>query len=195
MNTTAGLCECGCGGAAPIAKVTNRPRGYVAGQPLRFIQTHSARKQGAPLDSKYRIDDETGCWHWLGYIDKGGYGAYNYDGHYTSAHRAVWQLHYDITLPRHLQVDHLCQQRDCVNPAHLQVTTAMTNMRRRTSVRLSEADVLLIRSSTGNREEMAARFGISVSTLYEVRNGRTWGPDDTSEADHYNALAASKVLA
>lgn len=38
------LCECGCGGLAPIAKRNNKNRGYVRGQPMRFIRGHSARK-------------------------------------------------------------------------------------------------------------------------------------------------------
>lgn len=36
------LCECGCGGAAPIATMTNRKRGHIQGQAMRFIQGHNA---------------------------------------------------------------------------------------------------------------------------------------------------------
>jgi HNH endonuclease len=44
-----GLCECGCGLATPIAKVTNRKRGYIKGQPQRFVKGHSAtRKERKP---------------------------------------------------------------------------------------------------------------------------------------------------
>ena len=35
------LCECGCGNLAPIAKLTIKKRGWIAGQPLRFIAGHN----------------------------------------------------------------------------------------------------------------------------------------------------------
>jgi hypothetical protein len=35
-----GLCECGCGNAAPIATRTERARGWVKGQPIRFVNGH-----------------------------------------------------------------------------------------------------------------------------------------------------------
>src|SRR6266487_5257655 len=41
VNTTNGMCECGCNNLAPIAKRTNKNRGWVKGQPLRFIKGHS----------------------------------------------------------------------------------------------------------------------------------------------------------
>jgi hypothetical protein len=38
------LCECGCGQPAPIAKTTWKRRGYIKGQPLRFISGHNLPK-------------------------------------------------------------------------------------------------------------------------------------------------------
>lgn len=38
-----GLCQCGCGAPAPIAKRTNACYGHVAGQPIRFIRGHQCR--------------------------------------------------------------------------------------------------------------------------------------------------------
>lgn len=42
-----GLCECGCGAPAPLAQQTDNARGYVQGQPMRFIRGHYV---------KHRID-------------------------------------------------------------------------------------------------------------------------------------------
>ena len=39
-----GLCQCGCGRPAPIAKMTNTRLGHIKGQPVRFIRGHHARK-------------------------------------------------------------------------------------------------------------------------------------------------------
>jgi hypothetical protein len=41
-------CECGCGGTPPVA--TRTRRGYVAGQPMRFVYGHNRRKHHAPAD-------------------------------------------------------------------------------------------------------------------------------------------------
>lgn len=38
-------CKCGCGERAPIAKVTNRKRGYIKGQPQKYVRGHATRKQ------------------------------------------------------------------------------------------------------------------------------------------------------
>lgn len=46
------LCECGCGGPAPISKVTDRTHGYVRGQPRRFISGHQRR--GAVMSPEVR---------------------------------------------------------------------------------------------------------------------------------------------
>ncbi len=44
-----GYCECGCGQPAPLSPYTNKKRGYIAGQPLRFVQGHN----GSILSPKF----------------------------------------------------------------------------------------------------------------------------------------------
>lgn len=48
MSVEAGLCECGCGGAAPISPVSHKRMGYVKGQPRRFIRGHSGTRVEVP---------------------------------------------------------------------------------------------------------------------------------------------------
>jgi hypothetical protein len=43
QNTTGGLCECGCGQPAPLAKRTDRRQGTVKGEPQRYIRGHSMK--------------------------------------------------------------------------------------------------------------------------------------------------------
>jgi len=43
LTNRSGLCECGCGEPSPISAVTSRRRGWVAGEPVRFIPGHNAR--------------------------------------------------------------------------------------------------------------------------------------------------------
>lgn len=42
-----GLCLCGCGNPAPVARTTKAAYGHVAGHPVRFISGHNSRKEGA----------------------------------------------------------------------------------------------------------------------------------------------------
>ena len=52
MNREAGvgLCQCGCGMPAPIAKQTITRLGYVKGEPMRFVRGHYGRKIVRPGD-------------------------------------------------------------------------------------------------------------------------------------------------
>jgi len=49
------LCACGCGQRAPIATETNRPKGYVKGQPVRYVRGHHVRVGVHPFSKLNRI--------------------------------------------------------------------------------------------------------------------------------------------
>jgi hypothetical protein len=46
------LCECGCGQPAPMAVRTDTAKGYVKGQPLRFVHGHGLRGGGVRLPAR-----------------------------------------------------------------------------------------------------------------------------------------------
>ena len=50
------LCECECGGIAPIATITNKSRGTVKGQPQRFIRGHHAKLAASQLEAERRAE-------------------------------------------------------------------------------------------------------------------------------------------
>lgn len=80
---------------------------------------------------KVEINEETDCWEWCATIDPNGYGKF-YDGTYLApAHRYSYRMHLGEVLPT-LQIDHLCRNRKCVNPTHLEMVTAKENIRRGT---------------------------------------------------------------
>jgi hypothetical protein len=69
------------------------------------------------------------CWEWQGNRRANGYGSFWMDGSSRLAHRAVYELLVG-PIPDGLQIDHLCRNRACVNPSHLEVVDARTNVLR-----------------------------------------------------------------
>jgi len=81
------------------------------------------------LGIKFVPVTETGCWIWLQYLAPNGYGRVGWKGRIEWAHRVAYQeIHGPI--PPGLQIDHLCRNRACVNPDHLEPVTSRTNVRR-----------------------------------------------------------------
>ena len=80
------------------------------------------------FNGRYTILDE-GCWEWKGKTMKNGYGVWS--GTYPGTHLAH-RLMYELTIgdPGNLTIDHLCRNRRCINPTHLEAVSIKLNNNR-----------------------------------------------------------------
>ena len=69
------------------------------------------------------------CWFWTGTIHLLGYGRVRWMGRQRQAHAVAYELLGGI-IPEGMEIDHLCRNRACVNPTHLEPVTHHTNVLR-----------------------------------------------------------------
>jgi hypothetical protein len=69
------------------------------------------------------------CWEWIAYRDRHGYGRFNIDRIPELAHRVSYRL-LQGEIPNGMTLDHLCRNRACVNPAHLEPVSRGENVLR-----------------------------------------------------------------
>ena len=72
---------------------------------------------------------EHGCWVWLGAKMRNGYGQLVVGGVHYAAHRYAYQEMVGA-IPAGLDLDHLCRNRACTNPDHLEPVTRSENLLR-----------------------------------------------------------------
>lgn len=89
--------------------------------------------------SRLRPVPETGCLEWDGWVTPAGYGQIPvYGGGRIFTHRAAYEGAKGA-IPEGLTIDHLCRNKRCCNPDHLEAVTSAENTRRENASRAPTA--------------------------------------------------------
>lgn len=156
-------CRCGCGRDAGVWPKTYARLGVKRGEPRAYLHGHYGKKN---IDAMYAVNDN-GCWVWTGRIEN-GYGRIGA----RLAHR-VFYVRANRSIPKGLELDHLCRERACVNPAHLEPVQKTVNIRRGRVVKFSDDVVDAVKSAIAAGQTNVAisrEFGISTSQVSRIRH-------------------------
>lgn len=76
-----------------------------------------------------RVRKTDGCWEWIATKNAYGYGVFVRNGSLKMAHRLSYE---ELVgpIPEGMQIDHLCRNPACINPAHLEAVTQRVNLLR-----------------------------------------------------------------
>lgn len=126
----------------------------------------------------YWVDPATECWIWQRGTSRGYGYTYRWVGgrkQGMGAHVFYYELAHG-TMPEGLEIDHLCRNTLCVNPAHLEAVTRTENVRRSRATRLTVDQVREIRRREGTAtvSALAREYGVARATIGRIFNRKNW---------------------
>ncbi|MBA3727566.1 MAG: HNH endonuclease [Armatimonadetes bacterium] len=150
-----------------------KTRGGSKPKPLALRFARMAPPSGGPDD----------CWEWTRSLSKTGYGKMGS----TPAHRIAWKVTFG-DIPDCLHVLHKCDNRACVNPAHLFLGTHQDNMRdmmakgrqtrtigeKNPRAKLTVDQVLAIRADVRMGTVIAKEYRVTPTTVCQIKKRKSW---------------------
>lgn len=127
-----------------------------------LLHRTSGGKRRNTWDRFWSKVDTTGlCWEWTASRNAKGYGCFRVaDRRNATAHRVAWEMLVGV-IPEGMQLDHLCRNRSCVNPDHLEVVDGRTNTLRGNAM----------------SARWARRTHCNYGHPFDEENTRVWGND------------------
>lgn len=124
------------------------------------------------FEEAYEVND-AGCWVWQRGRGDHGYGTLSRNGKTALAHRVAYE---DARgpIPKGKQIDHLCRNRACVNPDHLEIVSNAENAQRGKQARLTPELVREMRASGLGCNALARKYGIDSGHAWRILNRERW---------------------
>lgn len=104
--------------------IVNRAGGFIKKQKFSQFNTSIDIR----LLSSIKIDNETSCWNWTRAISQ-TMPKIRYQGKTQLAYRLSYEV-FIGDIPKDMTIDHLCENRSCINPFHLEPVTRSENVKR-----------------------------------------------------------------
>jgi len=131
---------------------------------------------------------ETFCWEWIKHLNGNGYGRIKVNHKNILVHRFIYQYIYGDIPEDKPWILHRCDNPKCCNPTHLYAGTPQNNtndmMKRNRNysrigekngrVKLTEKQVMAIRTSDDIQMVLAKRFNVSQITISNIKTRKTW---------------------
>lgn len=141
---------------------------------------------------------EDDCWEWQGYLDKDGYGTFQWQGQRVGAHALALSFTSGELKSTGLDTRHSCDNPPCVNPHHLVFGTRLENVhdmisrgRDARQGKLTDSQIIEIRErrAGGARQiDLAKQYGVSDGQISMIVRGKRWasvgGPIEKQRAQY-----------